>query len=327
MANRLIITNGDSATNEIQAAGIAAEFLPWRDVLHDGPVPRAPSLEALSRIRARYLAGEFGRPSDVDRSFADRDAAIRRHHAYERVELWFEHDLYDQLQLIQVLDLLCGFGRTEGVFLIQADDYLGAMTAEALRALEPSAQPVSSAQFAAARRAWAAFTAAAPDGLAAVATEPSPLPYLPAAVKRLLAELPAVRSGLSLTEERILTALDPGPRRVGQLFRTTQEQEDARFMGDASFFRRLDGLSECAAPLIAGLPFPSQRCARGPADADYRLFAQSEVSLTAAGRSALAGTLDHARENGIDRWLGGTHLTLQNLWRRGAASLVPPVLH
>jgi hypothetical protein len=201
------------------------------------------------------------------------------------------------------------------------------MPADALRTLEPMAQPVSPAQFTAARRAWAAFTAAAPEGLVAIASEPAPLPYLPAAVRRLLAELPAVRSGLSLTEERILAALDSGPRRVGPLFRTTQDQEEARFMGDASFFRRLDGLSECAAPLIAGLPFSSQRCARGPADSDYRVFAQSEVSLTAAGRAALAGTLDHVRDNGIDRWLGGTHLTLQNLWRRDAASLVPPALH
>jgi len=230
-------------------------------------------------------------------------------------------------QLIQVLDVLSGFDRTEGVCLIQADDYLGPMPAEAMRALEPLAQPVSPAQFAAARSAWAAFTAATPDGLAATATEPSPLPYLPVAVKRLLAELPAVRSGLSLTEERILAALDLGPRSVGQLFSTTQEQEEARFMGDASFFRRLDDLSQCAAPLIAGLPFPSQRCARGPVDPDYRVFAQSEVSLTAAGRAALAGTLDHVRENGIDRWLGGTHLTSEHCWRRDAASLVPPALH
>jgi hypothetical protein len=121
MTNRLIITNGDSAANGLEAAEIAAELLPWRDVLHDGPVPRMPSLEALSRIRARYLAEEFGRPSDVDRGFAERDAAIRRHDAYDHVELWFEHDLYDQLQLIQVLDLFSGFGRTEGVFLVQAD--------------------------------------------------------------------------------------------------------------------------------------------------------------------------------------------------------------
>ena len=54
MSERLIITNGDSAVDGLRAAGIAAEILPWRDILHDGPVPDLP-LEELSRVRARWL--------------------------------------------------------------------------------------------------------------------------------------------------------------------------------------------------------------------------------------------------------------------------------
>src|SRR5437899_4531586 len=101
MADRLIITNGDSAVARMREAGLEADFLPWRDMLHAGPVPRARSLEELSSIRARYLAEEFEPDrADVDRGFAERDAAIRNHAKYDRVELWFEHDLYDQLQLI-----------------------------------------------------------------------------------------------------------------------------------------------------------------------------------------------------------------------------------
>ena len=37
-------------------------------------------------------------------SFVERDEAIARSHNHEEVVLWFEHDLYDQLQLIQILD-------------------------------------------------------------------------------------------------------------------------------------------------------------------------------------------------------------------------------
>ena|SRR5262245_27236 len=327
MTERLIITNGDIAVEGLRAAGIAGDILPWRDVLHDGPVPQERSLEALSKVRARYLAQEFGDGRDVERDFAARDAAIRRHDRYARVELWFEHDLYDQLQLIQILDVLSGLGRADGVFLVQAEDYLGPMSAQALRSLAPSSRAVTAPQFAAAKCAWRAFTADTPDALAPIATEVSPLPYVPAAVRRLIAELPAVGSGLSLTEERTLRALAASPDKVWQLFKTTQEQEDARFLGDTSFFRRLDGLTFCTAPLIAGLPFPSRRCAQGARHPDYRGFAQSEITLTEAGRAALAGNLDHARENGIDRWFGGTHLTAQNLWRRDRnGGIVPPIL-
>jgi len=327
VTERLIITNGDSATAGMEAAGIVGSLLPWRDMLHDGPVPPEPSLEALSGIRASYLAEQFGRPGEIRRDFSQRDATIRDHQRYDRIELWFEHDLYDQLQLIQVLTVLAGLSRLEGVFLVQADDYLGVMSAENLRALEKTARAVTRDQFAAAARAWTAFTAPAPDGLVAIASEPSPLPYLPAALRRLLAELPAIASGLSRTEERVLAALTDGSRTVGQLFKTIQDQEEARFLGDAPFFRRLDNLGSCATPLISGLPFPSRNCADGMNDPNYRAFAQSPVSLTTAGRAALAGSFNHARENGIDRWLDGTHLTLQNLWRRERDHLVPPTAH
>jgi len=35
----LNITNGDSATTLMQRAGVPGDYLPWRDVLYDGPVP------------------------------------------------------------------------------------------------------------------------------------------------------------------------------------------------------------------------------------------------------------------------------------------------
>ena len=53
---KLIITNGDCAVEKIENCGISADFIPWRDVLHDGPVPTCDSLDDLSKIRAEFLA-------------------------------------------------------------------------------------------------------------------------------------------------------------------------------------------------------------------------------------------------------------------------------
>jgi uncharacterized protein DUF1835 len=322
MSKRLIITNGDSAADGLRAAGIAAEILPWRDMLHDGPVPALP-LEQLSAVRARWLAQESAPAgANVDGAFRARDATLRNHAAYERIELWFEHDLYDQLQLIQILDALSE--RSDRLFLVQADDYLGPMSVESLRALDGTARPVTAAQMSAARAAWAAFTADTPEGLAAIAAEPSSLPFLPAALRRLLAELPDLDSGLSLTERRIVAALAEESSTVGHVFKTTSEQEEARFLGDAAFFHRIDLLAFSPTPLIAGVPFPSSRCRGGPENPNYGTFARSKITLTEAGRASLAGRFDHAAENRIDRWLGGTHLTPQNLWRRNEIGIMPP---
>ena len=316
--SRLILTNGDTTVTGLRAAGIEGRLLPWRDALHDGPVPGGLPLEELSRARSRFLASEFRMDlGEVTRGFAERDATVRDHASHDRIELWFEHDLYDQLQLIQLLDLFASERRTAGIFLVQSQNYLGAMTPQALRALEPAAMPVSAEQFETAQRAWTAFTASTPEEVARQAFAKSPAhPHLAPALRRLLQELPAVGSGLSLNEERVLLAVRDAPRTVAELFQITQQQEDARFLGDLPFFRILDRMAFAPTPVISGLPFESTQPPYPGGAPDLRTFARSSVRATNAGRAALAGQFDHASENGVDRWLGGTHLTSASLWRR-----------
>src|SRR5215510_3705249 len=98
----LHITNGDSAGDTIRATGLEGDVLPWRDVLHEGPVPGGLELEALSVIRARFLSDETNRRK-VEQDFRDRDARLQAGTG-EDIVLWFEADLYDMLQLIQLLD-------------------------------------------------------------------------------------------------------------------------------------------------------------------------------------------------------------------------------
>ena len=52
----LHVTNGDCAVEVLRAAGMCGDFLPWRDVLHEGPVDPSLSLADLSVLRARFVA-------------------------------------------------------------------------------------------------------------------------------------------------------------------------------------------------------------------------------------------------------------------------------
>ena len=56
MTETLHLTNGDHAVEVLRAAGMQGEIVPWRDVLHEGPVRADLPLEALSRLRARFIA-------------------------------------------------------------------------------------------------------------------------------------------------------------------------------------------------------------------------------------------------------------------------------
>jgi hypothetical protein len=100
----LHITNGDMAVGVLRAAEFPGTFLPWRDVLHDGPVPAGLSLQQLSRVRVEFIVScGWGKAEEAGRQFLTRDGTLDASANEDEIVLWFESDLYDQLQLCQVL--------------------------------------------------------------------------------------------------------------------------------------------------------------------------------------------------------------------------------
>ena len=234
----LHITNGDCAALVLSRA-VSGTILPWRDVLHEGPVRAGLALEELSRERAAFIAqagwGEFSR---VLTGFTERDAAFRRAGQHDEIGLWFEHDLYDQLQLIQVLDGLLDL-RGPPVSLVCEAEYLGTMAAERAAELFALRNPATRRHFHEARVAWAAFRSPNPRDIESV--KPAALPFLAAALRRHLEEFPWTADGLSRTERRILQALARGPLPLAELLR--EVAEEPAFLGDvvlAWHLRRLE---------------------------------------------------------------------------------------
>ena len=197
MTTRLHITNGDSAGKTLQLVFPADTVLSWRDCLHDGPLPALPHRE-FSEARARFLAGEDWGPLDeVRRSFAERDETLERAVEYPEVVLWFEHDLYDQLQLIQVLAWFQE-RRHPALRLIQASEYLGPLPESRLAEMFPERRPVQAVQLESAARAWLALTSGEPPLLEGIFGE------WPALI-RLAEEYPWTTDGLTRTERTIAT--------------------------------------------------------------------------------------------------------------------------
>jgi len=101
----LHVTNGDVAAARMREGGLTGTFLAWLDVLHEGPVPATESLARLTRIRASYLTqAGYGTELRIRDQLRARDAHLGCATEHDEVVLWFEHDLCDQLQLLQVLD-------------------------------------------------------------------------------------------------------------------------------------------------------------------------------------------------------------------------------
>jgi hypothetical protein len=281
----LHITNGDAVTALIREAGLAGDIVPWQDVLHEGPVPGSLSHEELRDLRAHLIAAcGWGAYEVVYASFVARDRAITARHETEEIVLWFQRDLYDQLQLVQALDRLGG-RRASTTDLGEPSK----LTVLRLLSLYERREPVKGPHREVARETWRAFTSTDPTAVEDILdTDTSSLPWVQAALIRHLQEFPSVRDGLSRTERQALRALAGGPRPREAVFRESNSREDRPYLGDSTFELVLDRLLGCRQPLLEE--------------------GGGAVRLTKAGERVLAGEIDHVRINGIDRWLGGVHL-------------------
>jgi hypothetical protein len=328
----LHVTNGDSAGNTLRQTTLGGAVLPWRDSLHEGPVPALPRRELL-QTRARFLADcGWGSRQSVLTSLERRDAQfLEALRDGAHVVLWFEHDVYDQLQLLDVLTLAHAEKALPELIVIGSFPGkpsfagLGELSAGELETLWPSRQPAAASALEAAADAWAAFQAPEPTALAAWATpETAELPFLVPALRRVLEELPDPADGLSRTERQALETIAGGARTPPASFVAAQRLEDAPFMGDSWYFRALSGLGQGEGRLVEaedGTPLPPP-----PPLGDGRLFARLELRLTENGEAALRGEADRVALLGINRWLGGTHITPESIWRWDAvnARLVAP---
>ncbi|MGR6918574.1 hypothetical protein ACU635_30365 [[Actinomadura] parvosata] len=316
MAAALHVSNGDCT--DLAGTGLARHIIYWRDTLHEGPVPALPR-EELRRVRVAFLMGA-GADDHAEgmRMFEHRDTTLEAHRDGEYV-LWFEADLYDQLQIVEILSrlaelkvpaervtLICigehpGIARFGGLGQLRPDQLAELPATGACAALTPAA-------FDLATRAWDAFRAPAPDGLPAIAADRSPeLRFLGEAFERLCREYPSTRDGLSLTERRVLAAaaVEPdGGCTAGDVFARASAREARPYIGDTWYFATIDRLAGGPHPLLSVEP------AGRPAG-----FA-TEVRLTRAGARVLEGAADHVTLNGVDRWIGGVHLTGRDVrWR------------
>jgi len=319
----LHIADGDSVAGTLRESGLPGVVSTYGDLMYEGPAPAGLDADAWIEVRARFLAGAGYAPLPDARQYmqscASTLAAFSRH---EEVVLWLDNKLSNQLILIKVLDwcsrrhlgavklsLIC-IGRFPGMDRFPG---LGALTAGQLASLFPARLPVGEAHYQTAQKAWTAFTSPNPTEIErCLASGTSALPYLAPALRRHLEQFPSVDNGLSRTERQALQVLrEQGALPDRQLFSAVQRHEEQVFMGDWSFYRMMAELSAARHPLLNV--------------SEQTRDSLGEVTLTAAGREVIDGRADHIAWNGIDRWIGGVHLSGHNArwrWHPAAGRLV-----
>lgn len=317
LPRQLHIRCGSDIRQTLEAAAVPGDFLEFADPVCRGPVPAGADAAGLHRLRGRFIAEAWrqGTPVHCQACLEREWVALADVANYDRVILWFEHDLYDQAILIRLLDHFRDLPDLHDRLYLLSTDHVpgvdrfvgyGQLDPIQLAGLVGQERPVTADMFDLAARAWRAFRDPDPSALAALTTEDLPaLPYLTAAMRRHLQELPWTDSGLSLTQRLTLRAVTDGADTPGRAFHALHAVlEDRPFLGDVMYWSDIEALMSAPRPALT------------PA-AGWR----DPVALTDFGRALLAGEADWIAVNGVDRWCGGVHLQGPGpVWRWDASS-------
>lgn len=319
---QLIITNGMSAVHTIQNAGIEGDIISWDDALHDGPVPGGKTLEELSEIRAKYISDiGWGTYEEIHQRFIERDNKLKQHGEYDELTLWFEHDLYDQLQLMQILAWLFE-NRDQSTKLTVACErkFIAEQDETTIQQMYKDRRDVLVDEMEYAKFAWRAFRAEISIVIFYYHGDPqkvgkyiggSLMSSILLAIDTYMREFPDISLGLTHSEWTALHILSKGSIPVGQLFRKyLQEFKKPKYLGDSSFALYMSRLSHVKHPLLTF--DDGEKIQYHPKISTMNNFWKRKVILTDMGHQVLDRKEDHIEINGIDRWMGGLHLTTEN---------------
>jgi hypothetical protein len=312
--NYLHVMNGGAAEGVLRRTDIPGDTTPWADVLHDGPTRTGLTGPEWRAMRARYGATRgFGTSEELEQLLAEWETPLDRWRDYDEIVFWFEHDLFDQALLIRHLHWVAQSADPSRFRLICIGAFpghpnfagLGELNPQELATLFPTRAPISEAEITTGEQLWEAFCAGDPRPLADLVLrgDTSALPFAAGALRRHLEDFPDAQTGLSRTERQVLTAVAQGATDATGIFVALQQMEERPYLGDLLMWAIIRTLVDARTPLLSHAG--EFREGRSPS---------GTFRLTEAGQAVLSGATDHIAINGIDRWLGGVHLT-DGRWR------------
>ncbi len=325
----LHIHDGDSSAQTSRESTIPGEHFGWREALISGPAPSDVGPAQWRQLRAQHLSDFYG----VDRQKAAeellrQEEVLAGFSEHEEVVLWFEHDLFCQANLLYLLDWFAGrdlyktrlslicIGEFPGIEKFRG---LGQLNAYQMASLFTTRHEVSAAEMNLATRAWRAYRSVDPTAIEKLLdSDTSAMPHLKRAFLLHLARFPFVRNGLGHIENLGLQLIRGGSKTFTKLFAAFGDEEPVYGLGDFQFWLALKQMTDARKPLLTvknGVGLNVGLNVGQRLELSSEAIRNSCFEITETGVAVLQSEVDFVTLNGIDYWLGGVHLSEDNLWR------------
>jgi hypothetical protein len=238
-ATKLHVTNGDIVARKLLDVGLEGAVLPWREMLHHGPIPSldgtasSARLDEFNHTRAAFIASTgAGSTDDVLRVLNERDH-ILLDGTYKELVLWFEDDLFDRLLLCHIVKVL--WERDVyfqiPITLVDCKGQLGIKTSTALAEMYEGRIQLDSEMVKVLVEFWDAFARSDWEYFQSVTS-----PLVSLAAKQTF-DLKYESDGMTIFERRIVDIVGrTSPTTVQDVFRTMRREDREQFyMGDTAF--------------------------------------------------------------------------------------------
>ncbi|PWL38835.1 DUF1835 domain-containing protein [Flagellimonas aquimarina] len=253
MKSLLHITNGDNFTSKLQSLHLKGDIITWREMLCEGKTLCAVGSESFWKTRFEFLNKNYkvSKSWFVEKTLKEY-RSLCNHKQQDQIVLWFEYDLFCQINMLAVLSWLKTHRRHAEISLVcsgkeDASDKLyglSELSDEQLLNLYENRTILSQDDIEFADYVWQLYCSDNPIRLEnLIAHNNFQFEYLSEALRAHLKRFPTIKNGLNELENRILdTAANQKPESRAALLNQILSNQGYYGFGDSQYDRMISSL-------------------------------------------------------------------------------------
>ncbi|AZQ58072.1 DUF1835 domain-containing protein [Maribacter sp. MJ134] len=253
MSPLLHITNGDSFTERLKSLDLKGDIITWREMLCEGKTLTTVGSESFWKTRYEFLHKNYkvSKSWFIEKTLKEY-RSLCNHKQQDHIVLWFEYDLFCQINMLAVISWLLANRKYAQISLVcsgkedETDKLysLNELSDEQVRRLYEKRTVLSQDDIEYADYVWQLYCSNNPIRLENLTDfENYNFNYLGDAIKSHLKRFPSIGNGLNHMENNILElAVHERPKNKAGLLKTVLENQGNLGFGDSQYERAISRL-------------------------------------------------------------------------------------
>lgn len=264
MKNSILhITNGDSTTEILQKIDIQGDFITWREMLCEGKTTTDIGSESFWKNRYSFLKSTYHVTKHKFINFTLKEYRnLCNHKQQEEIVLWFDNDLFCQINMIGVLSWIKRYRKGYQVSLVSPKNIatdvskgFAHLTKNQILTRFTERITLKEDDIEYADYIWQLYCSDSPLRLEVVSkfNPMSPFAHLPNAIENHLQRFPTIANGLNFVENSILAVADiKKPKSKQELVKFMLEEDKVYGFGDLQYEQKITQLSPLFTKINSG---------------------------------------------------------------------------